>query len=71
MEIEVKAMSEPFMDLKFWSAGWSKQRIQLGKGPGNRLPQQETGGERTKLEGLRSSCNYEVGSCLCGAFPSV
>ena len=45
MEIEVKAMSEPFMDLKFWSARWSQRRIQLGKGPGNRLPQQETGGE--------------------------
>ena len=48
MEIEVKAMGEPFMDLKFWSARWSQQRttmgIRLGKGPGNRLSQQETGG---------------------------
>ena len=71
MEIEVKAMGEPFMDLKFWSARWSQQRIRLGKGPGNRLPQQETGGERQTPERLRSSCNYEVGSCLCGALPGV
>ena len=69
MEIEVKAMSEPFMDLKFWSARWSQQRIRLGKGPGNRLPQQETGGRGRRQRGFVFLVTTKWGAVSAERFP--